>query len=250
MDMRARETSSRQNHRPAPAYLGVSGLLTPRFMSGCEEFEARFFQYLREGVKKPDVEIVPYLCGWVSSFSDHRGVPGKPGFGLLGWQPITGSPDHPIPLVSCFAIKPCSGSKPSATDPLHPNSNEIKVRSGVAERTPFFESNALAGSKPAASQPLAVKPFAIKASSGLAARTPFFVKKSKTAAGRAWISRCGFSMPSTGYENLDVGFAACPEVQAEGWHATSHCVGLKQRVSKCQAIKHDVHLFNPKLTWP
>jgi hypothetical protein len=24
------------------------------------------------------------------------------------------------------------------------------------------------------------------------------------------------------------------------------CVGLKQRVSKCQAIKDDVHLFNPK----
>ena len=47
-------------------------------------------------------------------------------------------------------------------------------------------------------------------------------------------------MPSTGYENLDV----------ETWHATSHCVGLKQRVSKCQAIKQDVHLFNPKLTWP
>ena len=125
--MRARETSSRPNHRPLSAYLGVSGLLTPRFMSGCDEFEARFFQYLGEGVKKPDVEIVPYLCGWVSSFSDH---------------PITGSPDHPIPLISSFEIKPCSGSKPSATDPLHPNSNGIKVPSGVAERTPFFEINA------------------------------------------------------------------------------------------------------------
>jgi hypothetical protein len=37
-----------------------------------------------------------------------------------------------------FEIMTCSGSKPSATDPLHPNSNEINVRSGVAERTPFF----------------------------------------------------------------------------------------------------------------
>jgi hypothetical protein len=45
--------------------------------------------------------------------------------------------DNPLPVGS-FEIKACSGSKPSATDPLHPNSNEIKVRSGVAERTAFF----------------------------------------------------------------------------------------------------------------
>jgi hypothetical protein len=41
------------------------------------------------------------------------------------------------------------------------------------------------------------------------------------------LSPGGFSMPSTSYENLDV----------ETWHATSHCVGLKQRFSKCQAIQ-------------
>jgi hypothetical protein len=34
-----------------------------------------------------------------------------------------------------------SGSNLSATDPLHPNSNEIKACSGVAERTPFFVKN-------------------------------------------------------------------------------------------------------------
>src|SRR5215831_18830389 len=48
-------------------------------------------------------------------------------------QPVS----HPLP-VSSFEIKACSGSRPSATDPLHPNSNEINVRSGVAARTPFF----------------------------------------------------------------------------------------------------------------
>ena|SRR5215472_8220741 len=143
MDMRARETSSRQNHRPLPAYLDVSAL------------EKRTHT-------TPDRTRFSRSCARKQASST------------------------PLP-VSSFAIKPCSGSKPSATDPLHPNSNEIKVRSGVAERTPFFESMHLAASKPAASQPLAVKPFEIKASSGLAARTPFFVKKSKAAAGRAWI---------------------------------------------------------------
>src|SRR5215472_9095148 len=107
MDMRVRETSSRQNHRPLPAYLDVSALekRTPT---------------------TPDRTRFSRSCACNQALSN--------------------------PLrVSSFAIKPCSGSRPSATDPLHPNSNEIKVCSGVAERTPFF------------------------------------VKKSKAAAGRAWI---------------------------------------------------------------
>src|SRR5215472_2377013 len=57
-----------------------------------------------------------------------RTIPGETRFSL---------PCNPLPVSTC-EIKACSGSKPSATDPLHPNSNEIKVCSGVAERTPFF----------------------------------------------------------------------------------------------------------------
>src|SRR5215472_6185038 len=94
MDMRARETSSRQNHRPVPAYLHVSAL------------EKRTHT-------TPDKTRFSRYCARKQASS------------------------NPLP-VSSFAIKPCSGSRPSATDPLHPNSNEIKVRSGVAERTPFF----------------------------------------------------------------------------------------------------------------
>src|SRR5215472_1484432 len=105
--MRARETSSRQNHRPLPAYLDVSAL------------EKRTHT-------TPDRTRLSRSCACNQALS------------------------NPLPVRS-FAIKPCSGSRPSATDPLHPNSNEIKVCSGVAERTPFF------------------------------------VKKSKAAAGRAWI---------------------------------------------------------------
>src|SRR5215472_16819819 len=107
MDMRARETSSRQNHRPVPAYRDVSAL------------EKR-------------THTTPDRTRFSRSYACNQAL------------------SNPLP-VSCFAIKPCSGSRPSATDPLHPNSNEIKVCSGVAERTPFF------------------------------------VKKSKAAAGRAWI---------------------------------------------------------------
>jgi hypothetical protein len=40
------------------------------------------------------------------------------------------------PLVVSEAA--CSGWNSSATDPLHPNSNEINVPSGVAERPAFF----------------------------------------------------------------------------------------------------------------
>ena len=94
IDMRARETSSRQNHRPVPAYLDLSALEKRRQTT-------------------PDRTRLSRSCACNQALS------------------------NPLP-VSSFAIKPCSGSRPSATDPLHPNSNEIKVCSGVAERTPFF----------------------------------------------------------------------------------------------------------------
>ena len=57
--MRARERASRQNHQPLPAHLDLSAQLTIRFIPRYEEFEARFSPCLREGVKKPAVEIGP-----------------------------------------------------------------------------------------------------------------------------------------------------------------------------------------------
>jgi hypothetical protein len=107
-----------------------------------------------------------------------------------------------------------SGWKSSATDPLHPNSNEINVPSGVAEGTPFFvkknqwvgsssgylalrvherhlflassgaspmKSRRLAERNHSASAPLSGKPFAINRSSGSAESRPFFVKLSRSA---------------------------------------------------------------------
>jgi len=43
-----------------------------------------------------------------------------------------------LPLPSTVGEPECSGSRTPATDPLHPNSNEIKVPSGVADRAPFL----------------------------------------------------------------------------------------------------------------
>src|SRR5215472_4202828 len=118
--MRAKERASRQNQQPLPAHLDlVAGKASGPFEKHTHTIpqETRFSFPLSLGLKSCERQ-----------------------------QPLS----NPLP-VSCFAIKPCSGSRPSATDPLHPNSNEIKVCSGVAERAPFF------------------------------------VKKSKAAAGRAWI---------------------------------------------------------------
>src|SRR5215472_7793687 len=99
-DMRAVETASRQNHHPLPAHLHVS--------AGKE----------------------------LGSLEKHMHTnPGETRF--LNLLPTQATIRDPLPVTS-FGIKACSGSKPSATDPLHPNSNEIRVRSGVAAGTPFF----------------------------------------------------------------------------------------------------------------
>jgi len=153
--MRTRETASRPNHQPLPAHLDLSALLTLRFMSGCEEFEARFSASLREGGEKT-LRDWSVSGGWVCRFSDH---------------PITRSPDHPIPLALPPRPRSCARKQP-VSNPL---------ASGVSS----LESRRLAAPTPAASVPLTVKPFAINGSSGTAAWTPFFVKKRKAAPSRA-----------------------------------------------------------------
>jgi len=132
--MRARETASRQDHQPLPAHLDASALLALRFMSGCEEFDARFIPSLREGVKKTLRDW--YVFRWLglpvlrSPDSSNSASAAR----ILGMQTTR----KQSATVSSFEIKSCSGSKSSATDPLHTNSNEIKVPSGVAAGTPFF----------------------------------------------------------------------------------------------------------------
>jgi len=198
--MRATESASRQNQQPLPAQLDVSPLLALRFMSGCEEFEARFSPSLREGVKKTlrDWSVFRWLGLPVLRSPDHRitrspdsswlGLPvlrspdhritrspDSPWLGLPVLRSpdhrITRSPDHPILLTLPPRPRSCARKQP-VSNPL---------ASGVSS----LESRRLAARSHAASVPLAVKPFEINGSSGPAAWRPFFVKKNKAAAFRA-----------------------------------------------------------------
>src|SRR5215472_8247400 len=114
--MGARETASRPNHQPLSADLNISA---GKESGPPETCETRFSITCRSGVDCGDYAIPLTLPPRSRSCARK--------------QPVS----NLLPVCS-FEIKACSGSKPSATDPLHPNSNEIKVCSGVAARTPFF----------------------------------------------------------------------------------------------------------------
>jgi len=221
MRMGTRETASRPNHQPLPAHLD-------RFAGTAEENQAKDSPLPIP--LWPSVVNEPKTYGLKQSVSD----PSAPNSseinstygitepGLFFVKTADLPPRTPrttenrakasllcVPLWPSVVNEPeCSGSKPSATDPLHTNSNEIIVPSGVAAGTAFsvekskaaflffhtlmraprnrasgvssLESRRLAAPTPAASVPLAVKPFEINGSSGTAAWTPFFVKKNKS----------------------------------------------------------------------
>jgi len=123
--MRMKERASRQNHQPLPAHLHLSALLTLRFMSGYMEIGSWALPVFRS----PDHPITR---------SPDSPLPPRPK-SCERKQPLS----HPLPVDS-FEVKACSGSYQSATDPLHPNPNEINVPSGVAERAAFFVKKSVA----------------------------------------------------------------------------------------------------------
>jgi hypothetical protein len=125
MDMRTRETASRPNHQPLPAYLDVSA----RKESGLLEKHAH---------TTPGETRFSIFCP-LSGLAVGCGDSGSPL--TLSPRPRSCARKPPVsnPLaVTSFEINASSGSNSSASDPLAVNSNEIKGSSGVAAGTPFF----------------------------------------------------------------------------------------------------------------
>jgi hypothetical protein len=198
--MRARERTSGQNQQPLPAHphLSVGNEAGPlEKHTHCIPGEARFLvscTQSRPALDSSDSGALPTLPLRPKS-CDRK-------------QPVSNSLQ-----ASPFEINACSGSKTSATDPLHPNFFEIKGCSVVAAGTPFFVKKSKAATSralffhtfqafcdrfqgllggaifPATTKPIAnvlqtfckridfaPNPNAINASSGRTERTRFFVK--------------------------------------------------------------------------
>src|SRR6516225_1956837 len=145
--MRTAERTSGQN-QPPPAHLRLSASQTSSVAMRANRFTAvQFppsdFQRLSELY----LPLPPETDGSKQSVSDPsapnpfeiNSTDGMTDRGLFFVK--TGSKDclSCVPLLSSAVREPeCSGSKTSATDPLHPNSFEIKGCSGVADRAAFF----------------------------------------------------------------------------------------------------------------
>jgi len=131
MDMRSRERASRPNHQPLSAHLDVSASI--------ESGPLEKHTHTTSGETRLSISCAssrpPRLAvGTAVDCSDSASPLTLPPRPRPGARKQPGS--NPL-AVGSIEIKACSGSNQSATDPLHTNSNEIKVPSGVAAGAAF-----------------------------------------------------------------------------------------------------------------
>jgi len=148
MAMRTRERASGQTHQSERAHLHASAAQTSSEVIRADRFTAvEILPSNFQGPWERYLQLPPETDGSKQSVSDPsapnpfeiNSTDGMTDRGLFFVK--TGSKDclSCVPLLSSAVGEPeCSGSKTSATDPLHPNSNEINGCSGVAKRAAFF----------------------------------------------------------------------------------------------------------------